>query len=80
MYGVAAPELQRVAVRVLSQVVSSSACERNWSHYDFIHDRKRNRLTADRAKDLVFVFSNGRLLHETSRVGHHEAAADFDSV
>ena len=53
---------------------------RNWSHYDFIHDRKRNRLTADRAKDLVFVFSNGRLLHETSRVGHHEAAADFDSV
>ncbi len=43
-------------------VSSAGACERNWSTYDFIHCKKRNRLTPQRANDLVFVFTNLRLM------------------
>ena len=40
---------------------SSSAAERNWSTYSFIHSVKRNRLTSKRAEKLVYVHSNLRL-------------------
>lgn len=43
-------------------MTSSSACERNWSEYAFIHSVKRNRLGTQKAQDLVFVHSNLRLL------------------
>jgi hypothetical protein len=61
VYGVTAPHLKRVAVRILAQPASACACERNWSTYDFIHNKRRNRLTPGRARDLVYVFTNGRL-------------------
>jgi hypothetical protein len=47
-FGAHVPELQRVAVRVLSQATSASASERNWSTFDFIHTKKRNRLHCKR--------------------------------
>jgi hypothetical protein len=62
VHGNAHPQLQEVAIKVLSQPVSACSCERNWSDYDFIHNRRRHRLTADRARKLVFVFTNGRLV------------------
>ncbi len=40
----------------------AGACERNWSTYDFIHRKKRNSLKPDRANDLVYVFTNSRLI------------------
>ena len=46
------------------QVTISSACERNWSEYAFIHSSKRNRLGTKKAQDLVFVHSNLRLLSQ----------------
>ncbi|MCO5588740.1 hypothetical protein L7F22_042699 [Adiantum nelumboides] len=52
-YGTGALELQRLAICVLSQVSSASACERNWSTYGFIHSLKRNRLGHSKADDLV---------------------------
>ncbi|XP_072069452.1 uncharacterized protein [Arachis hypogaea] len=42
-YGTGAPNLQKLAVRVLSQTCSSSGCERNWSIFEHIHTKKRNR-------------------------------------
>lgn len=54
--------LAPIAKRILAQTVSSSACERNWSSYSFVHDRKRNRLLPERADDLVFVYTNSKLL------------------
>ena len=45
-------------------VSSAGACERNWSTYDFIHNKKRNRLHPDRANDLVYVFTNSRLIQK----------------
>ena len=56
------PDLARIAVRVTACVSSAGGCERNWSTYDFIHSKKRNRLHPDRANDLVFVFTNTRLI------------------
>ena len=54
------------------QVTAACACERNWSTYDYIHNKKRNRLTADRAEKLVNVFSNLRFLKFIQRVGFEE--------
>ena len=51
-----------MAKRVTALVSSAGACERNWSTYDFIHSKKRNRLHPDRANDLVYVFTNLRLI------------------
>ncbi len=68
------PALAAVAKRVTSMVSSAGACERNWSAYDFIHSKKRNKLTAQRANDLVFVFSNLRL---TTRFREPEKFAEW---
>jgi hypothetical protein len=44
----------------LGQVTFALACERKWSTFDFIHSRKRNRLTSSRSNDLI-LFRNIRL-------------------
>ena len=54
--------LAPIAKRILAQTLSSSSCERNWSSYSFVHDKKRNRLLPGRANDLVYVYTNSRLL------------------
>lgn len=54
--------LQKLALKLLNQPASSSCCERNWSTYSFIHSKKRNKLTPERAEDLVFIHNNLRLL------------------
>jgi hypothetical protein len=61
MYGAELPNLRGACMRVLCLVSSSSACERTWSTYEYIHSKKRNRLTAPRCNDLVWVFTNTRL-------------------
>ena len=62
-HGDDAPEIKHLATRLLSQIASSSATERNWSTYSFIHSIKRNRLTSRRAEKLVAVHSSLRLEH-----------------
>ena len=46
---------------MLSQTCSASGCERNWSVFERIHTKKRNRLEQKRLNDLVFVQYNLRL-------------------
>lgn len=53
--------MQKFAIRVLSQTCSASGCERNWSLFERIHTKKRNRLEQKRLNDLVFVQYNLRL-------------------
>ena len=60
-FGGQCPELQRFAIRILSQTCSASGCERNWSVFERIHTKKRNRLEQKRLNDLVFVQYNLRL-------------------
>jgi len=57
-FGIDTPELQKFAVRVLSQCCSATGCERNWSVFEFIHSKKQNRLEHKRLNDLVFVHYN----------------------
>ena len=65
-YGAETPELAVIAKKVLSQPISSSSAERNWSTYSYIHNVKRNRLNCKRADELVFLHSNIRLLSHFS--------------
>ncbi|XP_068469979.1 uncharacterized protein [Phaseolus vulgaris] len=60
-YGDEHPELQRFAIRVLSLTCSSSGCERNWSAFERVHTKKRNRLHQMTMNDVVFVMTNSRL-------------------
>jgi hypothetical protein len=80
VYGKGTPELQSVAVKVLAQVSSACGCERNWSTYDFIHSRKRNRLAPGRARDLVWAFTNGRLADKMKAYGHEEDFVGWDKT
>ncbi|KAM0899923.1 hypothetical protein ACQ4PT_020991 [Festuca glaucescens] len=57
-YGGRAIELQRFAKRIVSLCAASSGCERNWSTFEFIHTKKRNRLQHQRLNDNVFVSYN----------------------
>ncbi|XP_057467262.1 uncharacterized protein LOC130796494 [Actinidia eriantha] len=66
IHGASASTLQTIALKILTQPSSSSCCERNWSTYSFIHSLKRNKMTPQRAEDLVFVHSNLRLLSRRS--------------
>ena len=61
-HGSAFPTLQSLAIKLLGQPCSSSCAERNWSTYKFIHSLKMNKMAPARAKDLVYVHSNFRLL------------------
>ena len=63
MFGGDFPILQNFVVRILSQTASSSGCERNWSVFERIHTKRRNRLEHQRLNDLVYVHYNLRLRH-----------------
>jgi len=54
-YGTSAPNLQQLAIRVLSQTCSSSGCERNWSMFEHIHSKKRNDWST---KGLITLFTS----------------------
>eukprot|EP00258_Populus_trichocarpa_P028194 XP_024444213.1 uncharacterized protein LOC18095382 [Populus trichocarpa] len=60
-YGDECPELQKFAIRVLSLTCSSSGCERNWSAFEMVHTKRRNRLHQKKMNDLVFVMCNLKL-------------------
>ncbi|XP_042460407.1 uncharacterized protein LOC122043910 [Zingiber officinale] len=52
------PELQKFVIKVLSLTCSASGCECNWSVFEQIHSKKRNRLAQQHLNDLVFVKYN----------------------
>ncbi|XP_075515270.1 uncharacterized protein LOC142549918 [Primulina tabacum] len=66
IHGASTPTLQSLALKLLGQPSSSSCCERNWTTYNFIHSLKRNKITPQRAEDLVYVHYNLRLLSRWS--------------
>jgi hypothetical protein len=62
-FGNHCPQLQKFAIRVLSQTCNASGCERNWSVFERIHTKKKNCLEQKQLNDLVFVQYNLRLRH-----------------
>lgn len=57
-YGYEIPTHQRAAIRILSQPCSSHWCQWNWSNFESIHTKKRNRVELEKFNDLVFVHCN----------------------
>ncbi|TQD81491.1 hypothetical protein C1H46_032934 [Malus baccata] len=64
-YGDAAPVLQRVAIRILSQVCSTFTFERHWSAFQQIHWEKRNKIDRETLDDLVYINYNLKLTRQT---------------
>lgn len=60
-HGISCLELQRIAVRILSQTCSSFGCEHNWSIYDQMYNLRNNSLSQNRFNDLMYVHYNLRL-------------------
>lgn len=60
-HGISCIELQRIAVRILSQTCSSFACEHDWSLYDQIHSKRQNFLSQKKLNDIMYVHYNLRL-------------------
>ncbi|XP_061357381.1 uncharacterized protein LOC133301719 [Gastrolobium bilobum] len=60
-FGAEYKELQTLAIRILSLTCSATGCERNWSVFDQVHSKRRNRLEQQRLNDLVFVKYNLQL-------------------
>ena len=55
--------LRPLAIKLLAQCASNSSSERNWSTYKYIHSTIRNRLLADRAEKLVYMYCNEKILN-----------------
>ena len=80
-HGISCPELQKIAIRILSQTSSSSGCERNWSTFDQVHTKKRNRLARKRVNDLVYVHYNMRVKENELRWRHkYDAVSEHLSL
>ncbi|CAI5978665.1 unnamed protein product [Closterium sp. NIES-65] len=67
-HGTDAPHLATCAIRNLSQPVSASPCERNWSMWDAVHTARRNRLGSEKCRDLVYVVHNWQVVHNWYKV------------
>eukprot|EP00253_Pinus_taeda_P011952 PITA_11952 len=81
-FGGECPQLQKFAIRILSQTCSASGCEQNWSSFEHIHTKKRNHLEQKQLNDMLFVQYNLRLKRNQSLNKTHESSnivlADFD--
>ncbi|XP_012852150.1 PREDICTED: uncharacterized protein LOC105971802 [Erythranthe guttata] len=60
-FGDGAPMLQRVAIRILSQVCSTSTFQRQWSNFQQIHSEKRNKIDKETLNDLLYINYNLKL-------------------
>ncbi|XP_023752194.1 uncharacterized protein LOC111900549 [Lactuca sativa] len=80
LHGGDAPELQKFAIRILSQTASSSGCERNWSVFERIHTKRRNRLEHQRLNDLVYVHYNLRLQNRLKDYKKSYDPIDYESI
>ena len=54
--------LPKITKRVLALTCSASLYERNWCMYSFVHNKSQNRLSTKKAEDLVYIYTNTRLL------------------
>ena len=61
LVGAETPEIQRMALILLSKSGSVSMNERTWKEYSWVHSKSRNRLKPTRAEKLVIVHSNLRM-------------------
>ncbi|XP_019178166.1 PREDICTED: uncharacterized protein LOC109173393 [Ipomoea nil] len=78
-FGTSALLLRRIAMKILSLTSSSSGCERNWSTFEEIHTKKRNRLESNRLNNLVFVQFNATLMNKSKQDKNIEKLVGSDA-
>ncbi|KAG9140255.1 hypothetical protein Leryth_014691 [Lithospermum erythrorhizon] len=71
-HGINCLELQKLAVRILSQTCSSFGCEHNWSAYDQIHNTMQNCAAQKQLNDILYVHYNLRLRERQIRGGYDD--------
>ena len=64
LYGSETPVIQELAIILFSQVTSASVCEANWSQFEYVYSKRRNKLSTEKARKLVYVHSNLKLLND----------------
>ncbi|XP_028115745.1 uncharacterized protein LOC114313574 [Camellia sinensis] len=69
---------QKLVIRVLSLTCSATGCERNWSTFDHVHSKKRNRLEQQWLNALVFVKYNIQL--ELRQIKRQERGETCDPI
>ena len=69
-----------MAMCVLGQVTSAGASERSWSAFEFIHNKRRNRLQPKLTEDLVFIFSNMQLLRRAETLAKKRKAGVEETI
>ena len=63
LYGSETPIIQELATTLFSQVTNASACESNWSSFEYLYSKRRNKLNTEKARKVVYVHSNLKLLN-----------------
>jgi hypothetical protein len=74
-FGGDAPNLQRLAIRIFSQPVSSSASERNWSLFSWVLGQRRFKLAPEKLNKLVSI-----RMHELLKQQASNASVDATSI
>ncbi len=64
LIGIGGHTVVPIICHILVQMCSTSSCEHNWSSYSFVHSKVRNRLSSNWAKDLVYIYTNSKLLQK----------------
>uniref|UniRef100_A0ACD6ARX4 Uncharacterized protein n=1 Tax=Avena sativa TaxID=4498 RepID=A0ACD6ARX4_AVESA len=72
LYGGEVRILQGYAIRIVSQCMSSSGCERNWSPFALMHAQARNQIAYEKLHKMVYVRYNLRLRTEQSETDTEE--------
>ncbi|XP_024007322.1 uncharacterized protein LOC112083479 isoform X2 [Eutrema salsugineum] len=79
-FGDSAPVLQRVAIRILSQVCSGYSLERQWSTFQQMHWERRNKIDREMLNNLAYVNQNLRLGRMITLETDPIAVEDIDMV
>jgi len=53
--------LSKIALKILSAPCTSAATERSFSNFSWIHNKRRNRLTTERAGKLTYLSYNWKI-------------------
>lgn len=60
-------ELGVMADKILTTPLTSAATERSFSTFSFIHTKKRNRLTTERASKITYIAHNYKLMNASAK-------------
>ncbi|CAL0319479.1 unnamed protein product [Lupinus luteus] len=79
-YGDSAPALQRVSIRILSQVCSTFSFQRQWSTFRQIHSEKRNKIDREILNDIVYINYNLKLARQMKAKSLEVDVLQFDDI